>query len=677
MKFSNVRIGKKLGILIGSNLLLLVCLAAISLWAIREFDLSMDEAQAEGRRKTLALRVSSDVNGLAVCISNLVLQQRGSQDTLKRIAELRKSYQAAFEELGRMTRTDEGRRLLGTIEQVVARWKVQNLKITELTQSGEYAEAGNVYRQQFMPLFEQLSAATAEYLNHRDRRLQKLNEENEASHSQILAILLGVSLIAMLVGIGSGLMLSRSITRPLGATVNHLNVLAGGDVTRDVPQEQLTRGDEIGEVAKAASAVTVSLRDVLKGITSEIHVLSSSSAELSASSAHMSDGSRQASEKAHSVAAAAEQVSANVSTVAAGMEEAATNLSSVSVHTEQMTSTIGEIAVNSEKARHITEDATRQAARISEQMNQLGAAASEIGKVTETITEISSQTNLLALNATIEAARAGAAGKGFAVVANEIKELAQQTAAATEDIKSRIQGVQTSTAGGISEIEKVSQIVHEVSGIVSSIAVAIEEQATVTKDIAQNIAEASTGVKDVNQRVAETSQATREIAREIAVVDRAAIEIAEGNQQVNASALELSKSAEHLQALVSQFRVGHTDRSMLADAISAHSNWTGRLRVASARGKLDVPVSTIKADNQCQFGKWLYGKQLSDAIKQTEEYRTVQQLHAQFHEEASKVAQMALSGQREAAEKALNPSSDYCRISSALTAAINKWSTAL
>src|SRR3954451_2927057 len=116
-------------------------------------------------------------------------------------------------------------------------------------------------------------------------------------------------------------------------------------------------------------------------------------------------------------------------------------------------------------------------------MNQLGAAAMEIGKVTETITEISSQTNLLALNAAIEAARAGSAGKGFAVVANEIKELAQQTATATEDIKGRIGGVQSSAATGIGEIERVSQVIREVSDIVASIAAAIEEQSTVTRDI--------------------------------------------------------------------------------------------------------------------------------------------------------------------------------------------------
>jgi methyl-accepting chemotaxis protein len=188
-------------------------------------------------------------------------------------------------------------------------------------------------------------------------------------------------------------------------------------------------------------------------------------------------------------------------------------------------------------------------------MDQLGAAAREIGKVTDTINEISSQTNLLALNATIEAARAGSAGKGFAVVASEIKELAQQTAAATEDIQKRIAGVQSSTAGGIAEIGKISQVIHEVSEIVRSIAAAIEEQSTVTRNIARNIADATAGVQDANSRVSETSQASAQIAQEIIGVDRAAGAMAEGSQQVKASATELSRVAERLRVTIQRFKV--------------------------------------------------------------------------------------------------------------------------
>jgi len=238
-----------------------------------------------------------------------------------------------------------------------------------------------------------------------------------------------------------------------------------------------------------------------------------------------------------------------------GMEQTTTNLASVASATEQMTLTIGEISNNSEKARQITHSARQQAQRITEQMKTLGLAAKEIGKVTETINEISSQTNLLALNATIEAARAGAAGKGFAVVANEIKALAQQTATATDDIRARIEGVQSSTTSGIQEIDRIGHVIHEVSDIVGIIAAAIEEQATSTRNIAQNISEASIGVSDANNRVAESSQVSTEIARDIIAVRQAANEISEGSQSMSAHASGLGELAEELKQSVAQFQV--------------------------------------------------------------------------------------------------------------------------
>ena len=364
----------------------------------------------------------------------------------------------------------------------------------------------------------------------------------------------------------------RGVTRPLAYTIAHVNIVAGGDLSSELPDAYLSRRDEIGTLARAMQTMSRSLRGLLQEMTCSIQVVSSSSTELSANSGQMSDGAREASGTAHSVAAAAEQMSSNVVSVAAGMEQTSVNLASVASATEQMTSTIGEIAKNSEKARRITEDASRQATRISEQMNALGQAAREIGKVTETITEISSQTNLLALNATIEAARAGSAGKGFAVVANEIKELAQQTAAATEDIKARIAGVQSSSAGGIAEIGRISQVIQEVCEIVSSIAAAIEEQATATKNIALNVGEASAGVRDANLRVSESAQVTQAIAKDIASVDHAASQMADGSDQVRVSAVELSQVAEQLQATVSRFRVSNGTSALRESAVAAYSS---------------------------------------------------------------------------------------------------------
>jgi len=203
----------------------------------------------------------------------------------------------------------------------------------------------------------------------------------------------------------------------------------------------------------------------------------------------------------------------------------------------------------------ISEQATEQAHTISEQMQKLGHAAQEIGHVTETITNISAQTKLLALNATIEAARAGTAGKGFAVVANEIKELARQTAEATEDIKARITGIQNSTGVAVTEIGQITTVIKDVGTIVTSIAAAIEEQATVTRDVASNIAQASGGVHDANDRVSQTAQVSTSIAREIAGVNSAVAEIQQGGENVEASAADLSKLAEQLGVQIAQFRI--------------------------------------------------------------------------------------------------------------------------
>jgi methyl-accepting chemotaxis protein len=188
-------------------------------------------------------------------------------------------------------------------------------------------------------------------------------------------------------------------------------------------------------------------------------------------------------------------------------------------------------------------------------MKDLGTSAQEIGKVTETINSISAQTNLLALNATIEAARAGAAGKGFAVVANEIKELAQQTAAATGEIKSRISGVQDSTVAAINDIDKIVFVIKEVNDIVNAIASAIEEQSAVTRDIAGNIAHASTGVNDANKRIAQTATVSQDIAADISRVSYTSKQMALASEQVQVSSTELSRLAEQLREMLLTYRV--------------------------------------------------------------------------------------------------------------------------
>ncbi len=357
-------------------------------------------------------------------------------------------------------------------------------------------------------------------------------------------------------GVAVGIWFSRTLSAPMGRVVSVLKTMAIGDFTRSVEKMDTERGDEIGELSRAAGELRDSMRGMVGDLTVNANTVASAATELSSVSAQTAQSVQNMSGKTATVAAAAEESSASTTSVAASMEQAAANLSSVASATEEMSATIGEVASNSEKARSVSAQAREQATAVTALMQQLGQAAQEIGKVTETITEISSQTNLLALNATIEAARAGAAGKGFAVVANEIKELAQQTAEATEDIKAKISGVQTSSGNAISDIEGITGVIGQVGELVSGIATAIEEQAAVTKDVAGNIAQASAGVQDANERVAQTASVSKTMAEDVAGVNAAAGEIRAGGEQVQASAAELSQLAEQLKEMVEKFKIG-------------------------------------------------------------------------------------------------------------------------
>jgi len=561
-KLANLRIGKKLGLVFGSELGPLICIAGVTFWGLNAIQSALTQEHLEADKMLTVQQAAGDMGRVTEIVGHMALGthcetchgDRAGGDRANQ-GQLIEQYLHSLADLKNRENTKEGRQLVADFEKAGTEWHGTNQHVLQLIEAGKHTEAIETYRAESIPGSAQVDKALKAYLGWERPRLADV-EQGTARLTQRISLILGVlALAGLALALVLGAVVTRTITRPLSATVDQLEAVSGGDVSRDVPREYLERGDEIGLLSKAMQRMCLSLREVLKEITRGIQVLSASSAKLSTSSGHMSDGSQSASERAHSVAAAAEQLSVNTVSVAASMEQTSTNLGHIASSTEQMTATIGEIAGNSEKARRITEEATRQAARITEQIQQLGQAAQAIGKVTETIMAISSQTNLLALNATIEAARAGAAGKGFAVVANEIKELAQQTAAATEDIKARIAGVQSSTLTGITEIERISRVIQEVSEIVTSSATAIEEQATVTKDIAHNIGQASSGVGDANGRVAQASEASQAIAKDIADVDGAARKMADGSEQVRASATELSRVAEQLQALVARFQV--------------------------------------------------------------------------------------------------------------------------
>jgi methyl-accepting chemotaxis protein len=557
---ANLKISKKLSLLLGVSVTALLLLGGISFWALSSLHSSAAVLAEEMDRTADAHQITGNINRSSMLIGHQALQKNCSSchDNISSpTGDLtsRKAYIAQLQELKARDTSAEGQRLIAQFEAAAAQWRSGNNRTLDLARAGKQAEAVALFRENSVTGFKPVGEALENFTRYQADRVKKVEAEAKQTwdRTMLLVPLLLLASIAFAVFFGS--IISRTINKPLSAAVAQIGEVAKGNIREQKDSEFLRRQDEFGDMARAVETMSENLRGMIQDIAGGVQILSASSAELSASASQITSGSRHTSDKAHSVAAASEEMSANAASVAAGMEQTASNLANVTASTEQMTSTISEIAANSEKARQITGEANRQAGRISEQMNQLGQAAHEIGKVTETITEISSQTNLLALNATIEAARAGAAGKGFAVVANEIKELAQQTAGATEDIKARIAGVQSSASAGIAEIDKVSKVIHDVSDIVSSIAAAIEEQATVTRDIARNISEASHGVSDVNMRVSQTSSASQEIARDISGVDQVAREMTEGSTQVQASATSLSQMAEQLKGVVARFHI--------------------------------------------------------------------------------------------------------------------------
>ncbi len=384
----------------------------------------------------------------------------------------------------------------------------------------------------------------------------KIGPRLQGSNQRAVRTILFVSLCSLVVGIVLVVFISRSVLKQLGGDPSEI-----ADIANNIAQGNLVI--DFKRTGKAISTgvyhdmekMTANLRNIFTEISSGVQTLSSAATELSAISSQMSDNSEQTSGKANNVAIAAEEMSVNMDSVAAASEETSTNVNMVAAAAEEMSTTISEIASNTEKTQNITETAVAQAKNASNQINELGTAAQEVGKVTETITEISEQTNLLALNATIEAARAGEAGKGFAVVANEIKDLAKQTAEATQEIKNKITKIQGATRNSVTEITQITGIIDEVNEMVSTVSVTVEEQTNATREIADNVSQASQGIQEVNENIAQASSVTRDMAADIVEVGQASDEINESSTQVNASAEELSELGEKLAGIVKQFKV--------------------------------------------------------------------------------------------------------------------------
>jgi methyl-accepting chemotaxis protein len=319
-------------------------------------------------------------------------------------------------------------------------------------------------------------------------------------------LLLGFALV---LAVACALFVAHLIVQPLRRVSRVLDQVAEGDLSGD---PQIHQRDELGHMADGLRRAIGTLRQTITDLTEHATSLAAEAGTLADTSRHSAGSATEGARQAASVADSAATMSLNIQTVAAGAEE--------------MGASIREISQSATQAAEVASRAVGVTANTSTVMAKLGESSAEIGNVIKVITAIAEQTNLLALNATIEAARAGELGKGFAVVASEVKELAQETARATEDIGQRVSAIQADTAGAVSAIAEISEIITQINDFQTTIASAVEEQTVTTNEMSRNVTEAA----DAGGRVADTINAVamsvQQTTTGVAETDRAASHLA-------------------------------------------------------------------------------------------------------------------------------------------------------
>jgi methyl-accepting chemotaxis protein len=390
--------------------------------------------------------------------------------------------------------------------------------------------------------YRPLSATQNTAVNELAASLGESNKQEEKDAQDLIS-----NRTTILVGLGLGIVLSvtiigflvmRGITRPLNGIVSLVNKFADGDLASRL---EIESKDEIGQMGEALNQALSKMAEAIKSVAESAQQVANASEEFSAVSQQITTNSEETTAQANVVTTATDMVNRNLQTVATGAEE--------------MSSTIADIAKNATESARVAGEAVKTAHSTNATISKLGESSAEIGQVIKVITSIAQQTNLLALNATIEAARAGEAGKGFAVVANEVKELAKQTAKATEDISQKIAAIQSDTKGAVDAIGTISAVINQLNDISNTIATAVEEQSATTNEMSRNVTEAAKGSTEISQNIAGVAQAA---------------------QGTSSNAHESMKAAQSLAQMSTQLR-GLVDQFKIND--DSHGN--GRVRHAA------------------------------------------------------------------------------------------------
>ena len=373
----------------------------------------------------------------------------------------------------------------------------------------------------------------------------------KAAFATAFAVLIAGAVLSLVAAVGFGLLLVRSLSRPISAMTQAMSRLADGDTSVQVPS--VGRGDEVGAMAAAVQVFKDNaIRNAELAATAEKDAAERAaradrlseategfSRDIGAVLEQVTGAARQLQGTSGSLTATAQETSERASSVASSSERASQNVETVAAASEELGASIQEITRQVKQQRELAGEAAEDAKASDAEVRRLAESAQKIGEVVGLITDIAEQTNLLALNATIEAARAGEAGKGFAVVASEVKSLASQTAKATEQISKDIEAIQSQTSATVNSIDVIGQRIGSITEIATAVATAVEEQAAATQEISRNVQSAASGARDVNENISGVTEAASGL-------DRSSSELADASQV-------LTTQSEELQRFVTRF----------------------------------------------------------------------------------------------------------------------------